>query len=246
MRRVLFTWRGIEFHSYPVLLYLGLLGGLVAGNRAAHALGLPAGRVFIAQLTLIPLALAGSRLLYVLLHLPYYRSAPRRLLRVEEGGADMFGGLPVVLLASLPIAALLDLPFWRFWDVTAFTLFGGMLIVRFGCLLNGCCCGRPTESRWGLLLPNTRGILCRRIPMQLLEIGWTVVVVGLAFALAPRSPIAGTLFVTTAGAYCLGRFVLDPGREERHPGIGPLTANQGMYGATSALCALWLVLVAMP
>ena len=39
MRPVLFYWRGRPIWSYPAMLYIGLVFGVLAGNVAAHAEG---------------------------------------------------------------------------------------------------------------------------------------------------------------------------------------------------------------
>ncbi len=243
MRRVLLTWRDHKIYSYPAMLYLGLLAGLVAGNLASHRIGIDAAAVFVAQLILIPFALIGARLMHVPFHWRHYRQAPGGILAAQRGGADMLGGLPVALLLSVPLLGALELSFSRFWDVTVFTIFTGMFITRFGCLLNGCCGGRVTDGFLGLELPGIDDVVRRRIPMQLLEAGWTLTVLGLAIVFQRHLGAPGLLFCLSIATYSLGRIALDPGREERYPWRGSLTVHQGLYGTTLMLCLLgaWLL-----
>jgi hypothetical protein len=65
MRPVLFRWGKLTIWSYPAMLYLGLVLGVVAGNVAAHTAGIDPLRTYFAILILIIPALAGARLLYV-------------------------------------------------------------------------------------------------------------------------------------------------------------------------------------
>ena len=58
MRPILFQWRGLTVWSYPALLYVGLVLGVLAGNVAAHAAGVDALGVFEATFLLL---LAGAR-----------------------------------------------------------------------------------------------------------------------------------------------------------------------------------------
>ncbi len=53
MRRILFRWRGVTVWSYPAMLYVGLVAGVVAGNVAAHVVGIDAFRAYVATLVLI-------------------------------------------------------------------------------------------------------------------------------------------------------------------------------------------------
>ena len=119
-----------------------------------------------------------------------YRREPWRIWRRSDGGAAMYGAVPCMVLASMPLLAVLQLPFGAFWDVATFCILIGMIFTRIGCLLNGCCSGRPSEGRWALLLADHRGIQRRRIPTQLLEAGWAALL--LAWVWAMRSPVCSS------------------------------------------------------
>ena len=191
MRRVLFRWKGVTVWSYPAMLYIGLVAGVVAGNRAAHATGADAFRVFAATFLLLPPALAGARLLYVASHWKDYKEAPGRVWKRSEGGLAMYGAMPVMLLLSVPVLAALGLGFGAFWDAASFTILTGIAITKIGCLLNGCCAGRPSRSSFAFTLPNARGVREQRIPVQCLEAAWAAIVLGAACALLGRLPFPG-------------------------------------------------------
>ena len=111
-----------------------------------------------------------------------------------------------------PLLALLDLPFGAFWDIGAFTILTGMILTRVGCLLNGCCGGRP--SPWGLNLPKRpRGVWTRRIPTQCLEGTWAATLLVGAVLLWDAMPFAGALFAFVVAGYCCGRLVLESLRD---------------------------------
>lgn len=215
MRRVLFQWHGIEIYSYPAMLYLGLVLGIVAGNFAAHVAHLNSTSVFVATLLLLIPTLIGARLLFVASHWKFYRREPRRIWRRSDGGGAMYGGLPFALLCSIPLLGILQLPFGIFWDVAAFTILIGMVFARVGCLLNGCCAGRAIKGRFALYLPNHHGIWQRRIPTQLLEAGWAAVLLAGAIALWHQMPFRGALFLSALASYSLGRFLLEFTRESQ-------------------------------
>ena len=79
MRPVLFRWRNLNVQSYPAMLYLGLVFGVVAGNIAAHVACIDPLRSYIATLVLIIPALVGGRLLFVATHWNVYRRDPSRI-----------------------------------------------------------------------------------------------------------------------------------------------------------------------
>lgn len=225
MRRTLFTWHGIPIYSYPTMLYLGMIFGIIASNYASNITGLDSARVFIATLFLLIPALAGARLLYVATHWEIYRTEQWRIWQRTEGGMAMYGGVPLMMVGSLPLLTMLHLPFGMFWDVTSFTILVSLIFGRIGCFLNGCCCGRPSNSPLTLYLPNANGYWDWRIPSQLLEAAWAVILlIGAAF-IWPYIPTPGGLFAFVVASYSAGRFVLEFTREEQAQTRG-LTVSQ--------------------
>lgn len=220
MRPVLFKWRSITVWSYPAMLYAGLLSGVVVGNLAAHAAGLDALRVYIATMILIVPALAGARLLYVFAEWPLYRDDPSTIWDRNVGGYIMYGGLPLALICSVPLLRVLQLRFAAFWDVAILTILVGMAFTRIGCLLNGCCGGRPSQSWFALYLPNLRGTWEKRIPTQLLESLWAMVLFLIALAVRRSTPFPGALFLLVCLGYASGRLLMECVRERPQKAAG--------------------------
>ena len=224
------------------MLYLGLVAGVVAGNLAAHAAGVDALRVFVATLILIPVCLVGSRLLYVTSNWKHYHQHRARIWDRRDGGLSMLGGLPLAIPISIPLLASIELPFAVFWDIAAFTILTGMVLTRVGCLLNGCCAGRPCELWFGLNLPDHRGVWRRRIPTQCLEGGWALILLTGAAAAWRFAPFPGAVFLGVMGAYALGRLVLESMRELAVPGqitAAHIISALMVVCSTAAFVVLW-------
>jgi phosphatidylglycerol---prolipoprotein diacylglyceryl transferase len=228
MRPILFQWRGIKVWSYPAMLYLGMVAGVAAGNLAAHAAGLDAFRVYVATLILFIPALLGAKLLYVLIHWPLYREDPTQIWKRRDGAAQ-YGGLIVALVFSVPLLTALRLPFAAYWDVAIFTILVLMIFGRVGCLMHGCCAGRPSQSWMGVHLPNHSGEWTKRFPTQLLEAGWAALLLIVAMAARHPTPFPGALFLLIVAGYSAGRLVMESTREETK--VGQFT----MYHGISAL-----------
>jgi phosphatidylglycerol---prolipoprotein diacylglyceryl transferase len=201
--------------SYPAMLYVGLVLGVLAGNIAAHSAGLDALRVYVATLLLIVPALAGARLLYVAAEWSLYRENLRRIWDRNDGGYILYGGLPFSLLLSVPLLRLFHLSLPAFWDVAIFTILVGMLFGRIGCLLNGCCAGRPSKTWIGLYLPNRKGVWEKRVPTQVLEAALAAVLLVCAVAVRRSVPFHGALFLLAALGYASGRLLLELARERQ-------------------------------
>lgn len=226
MRPLLFEWRGIKVWSYPAMLYVGLVAGVVAGNIAAHAAGVDAFRVFVATLLLIPPSLIGARLLHVFTHWDIYKNNRRRIWDRSEGGQAQYGGLLVMVPLSFPLLAALDLPLGAFWDVASFTIIVGMIFTRVGCLLNGCCAGRPTRVG-GVWLPNAQGVWQERIPTQILEAGWATILLATMVGVWHLLPFSGALFLYVVAGYAIGRLALESAREHA-PGARGFTIHHAI------------------
>jgi phosphatidylglycerol---prolipoprotein diacylglyceryl transferase len=220
MRPVLLQWRNIKVWSYPAMLYVGLVLGVAAGNIAAHAAGLDALRVYVATLFLIVPALAGARLLYVAAEWRLYSDDVRRIWDRKDGGYIMYGGLPCALLVSMPVLRILGLNFAAFWDVAIFTILVGMFFTRIGCLLNGCCAGRPSRTWMGLYLPNSKGVWEKRIPTQALEAALAGFLLLCAVAARRSVPFPGALFLLIALGYASGRLLMEFARERKQEAAG--------------------------
>jgi phosphatidylglycerol:prolipoprotein diacylglycerol transferase len=226
------------------MLYVGLVAGVVAGNVAAHLAGIDAFRTYIATCILIVPALIGARLLHIALHWKAYQQTPRRIWSRREGGAAQYGGFALILPISMPLTWALRLPLGVFWDVATFTILVAMIFGRVGCLMNGCCAGRTSESWLSVYLPNHVGVWERRIPVQCLEAGWAGLLLASAIVFWHRLPFSGALFLITTAGYASGRLVLESLREQE-PGVGRFNVYHGFSVALlllslATLTAGWL------
>jgi prolipoprotein diacylglyceryltransferase len=243
--QVLFEWRGFRIYSYTTMLFVGLSLGLVVGDYAANMAGMASDRVVVTIMLLTVPGLLGARLLFIASHWEIYRRDPRRIWRRSEGGAAMLGGFVLAVAVSWPLLAVMDLPFGAFWDVATFCMLFWLICGRLGCHLHGCCSGKPSSGPLTLYLPDHRGIWRRRVPTQLLEAGWAVLLLLGATALWSQSPFSGALFLGVVAAYAVGRFGLQPMREEQDRLHG-LNIQQMLYAvlvglSLVSLLALWLL-----
>ena len=223
------------------MLYLGIVLGIVAGNYAANVAGLASARVYVAMILLLIPGLVGARLLFVATNWDIYRREPRRIWDQSDGGAGMQGGLPFIVAASIPLLGALGVPFFAFWDVATFTMLIGLMFARVGCLLNGCCCGRPADGWLALYLPNCRGVWFRRIPTQILEGGWAALLLAGAVGFWSCAPFPGAVFLATVAAYSIGRFGLEALRESQSR-VGAMNVQRALSLGFGVLAATGLVI----
>lgn len=225
------------------MLYFGLLAGIILGNLGAHYSGIDPFKAFLAQFALIPIGIIGARAMHAVSYWSVYSTAPRRLLHFHLGGGDQFGTYAFTIAGSVFVLKLMGIQFWTFWDVNIISLLTLMFVTRFGCLLNGCCSGRPTLSRWGIKLSNSKCVKCNRIPVQLLEAGWVAIVITFSLLIWPYVHFEGALFLVASAAYCVGRIFLDGFREDCLRWLGPITVHQGLYSTILVFCCVWFMIM---
>ena len=213
MHPIFFQWRGIKVHSYPAMQYIGLNLGVLIGNIAARATGLDHFRVFVATILLLFPALAGARILHVVTNWKVYRENPAWIWDTRQGGAAQYGGILLAVPLSIPLLASLDIPFGAFWDVAGITIMVGMVFTRVGCLLNGCCAGKTSDSWIAMELPDKYGVWSRRYPTQLLEAMWAAVILATGVSIWSSLSFEGALFIFIAAGYAGGRLVMESMRD---------------------------------
>jgi phosphatidylglycerol:prolipoprotein diacylglycerol transferase len=152
----------------------------------------------------------------------------------------MQGGLPLAVVVSLPLLRALGLPFGAFWDLATLVTLIWLIFGRLGCLLHGCCGGRPTRGWLGLELPDHRGIRCRRVPTQIMEAGWAALLLLTAVGLWGHRPFPGAVFLAAAGAYGLARVTLQPARQVQDR-LGAVNLQRAFAAALGVLALLGLL-----
>ena len=236
MRPVLFRLNGIEIRSYPFFLFLGLTFGIIAGTQSGISKGLDPTRLYIALIILTIPALIGSRIMYVLAHLDYYRKNPTQIWATSSGGAALYGGLLLALLLSWPVLDAMHLSVGGFWDAAMITLLVGMIFTRVGCLLNGCCAGRITSSWLGFNLPDEKGVYGKRFPTQMLELLLAALIL-VAALMWKHPPFDGAIFLGAVIIYSAARLALGTMRAN----LGT-SASISLYNGVSLLLMLGSVL----
>lgn len=120
-----------------------------------------------------------------------------------------------VLLTASGLLALLRAPLLAYLDVIALGLMAFNMVGRFGCLMAGCCHGRP--ARWGICYPadyHASGLPAhlvgvRLLPVPVLEslMAACIALTGSVWVLTNSAPGHGFAWAITG--YAAGRFALE-------------------------------------
>lgn len=180
----------LTIHWYGVLVAAGFLAGLWTASRRAPLAGIAGERIAELGPWLILGTLVGARGFYVaaywrefFAHQPWWE-----MLAVHHGGLIFYGGLLGASLVVVLFARRKGIPLWNLADVLAPSVALGHALGRVGCLMNGCCYGRPTGLPWAVCypaghetFPKGAGAATPVHPVQLYEAGLNL---GLYAALA--------------------------------------------------------------
>jgi phosphatidylglycerol:prolipoprotein diacylglycerol transferase len=138
------------------MVALGFLAGLWTASRRGLREGVPPERILDLGPWLILGAILGARTLYVI---TFWREefagqSPLEILEVWRGGLVFYGGLIGASLSFILYTRLKKLPLWKGADILAPSIALGYVFGRLGCLMNGCCFGRPCDLPWAIRFPN--------------------------------------------------------------------------------------------
>jgi phosphatidylglycerol---prolipoprotein diacylglyceryl transferase len=127
----------LTLHLYGLSLAAALLLGLALALRGAAVHQINRDHVWECAVYAIIGAIAGARILSVLLNFNYFLADPLYLFRIHEGGLAFFGGLAGGALAAIWYAGRRQLDFWVLADIYAPSLALGEAITRLGCDVYG-------------------------------------------------------------------------------------------------------------
>jgi phosphatidylglycerol:prolipoprotein diacylglycerol transferase len=148
------TWYGIFVAS-------GFLFGLWNASRRALRANLNPEMIFDCGTWLLVGTVVGARALYVVSYWSfvvdaaqeYHHSPVLEIFMVQHGGIVYYGGLIGASAACILFAWRKRVPLWKLADILAPGVALGSFFGRWGCLMHGCCYGRPTDLPWGIQFP---------------------------------------------------------------------------------------------
>ncbi len=137
-------------YTYGVLLAAGFLVGLKLARARARARGLDAGRILDLGIYVIVAAIVGGKLLLLVTDFQSFRQNPADLMSLARSGGVFYGGLLLSVAVAFWYMRRHALALWPTFDVFAPGIALGHAVGRLGCLMAGCCYGRPTSLPWGI------------------------------------------------------------------------------------------------
>jgi phosphatidylglycerol---prolipoprotein diacylglyceryl transferase len=208
---VLFRIGNFSFYAYGAALAVAFAAGVLILLLGARREGLPEEKLIDMCLWIIVAALVGSRLLYILIEWPTYVAEPLSIFAVRSGGLSFHGGLAFGIGTGLWYTRRHRLPQGKTADLVAPPLALGYAIVRIGCLMSGCCFGRPSPVPWAL--PSAYLDPTLRHPTQIYAFLAALLIFAILLYRRKKTRFHGQLFLEFVLLYSVYRFIIEFYRE---------------------------------
>jgi phosphatidylglycerol:prolipoprotein diacylglycerol transferase len=147
---ILFSLGPLTIYSYGVLLAAAYLIGLGMAVRRARAAGLDGNRVLDLGIWVIIAALVGAKALLFFVDFRQFTSSWAEFTTLLRSGGVFYGGLIAAVVVCIYQLRKHQLPLWTSADLFAPGIALGYTVGRLGCLMAGCCYGRPTDVSWAI------------------------------------------------------------------------------------------------
>jgi phosphatidylglycerol---prolipoprotein diacylglyceryl transferase len=144
----------VVLRAYATFYVLAWVVSVALGTVVAWRRGFSWWRVLITFVVALAVGIAGARLLDLGVNWGYYAEDPSRAYGLGFRGFSLDGGLVLALSTALLLSRAFRLPVWRLADSAAPALAAGIVLMRVGCFLNGCCFGTITSLPWGVTYPS--------------------------------------------------------------------------------------------
>jgi len=212
------------------------LAGLAAGrSRAAAGEARPLRRddLLFIVLGIVPGAVIGGRLDYLLVHLDYYQANPSLAFDPSSGGLGLTGAVVLGTVSGLFVASLLDAPIGRWLDLVAVSLVVALGLGKLAQVLGGNGQGVLSSASWATAYvgPGPWGVLGPELPAHPAQVyeaigdGLLLIVLLVAGRLGPFRRGDGRRFALALGGWAVVRLIVATWWRDA-PVAGPLRAEQ--------------------
>jgi phosphatidylglycerol:prolipoprotein diacylglycerol transferase len=140
--------------TYGLVYLTAFLTGTALIARLATSLGVPFWRMFDIAFQFCIAGEIGARLMFVIVEWDAFVSGSISLHRFLVSGRVVLGGIVAGVLYAVYAIRKNRFPVLAFLDASLAPVPVAMGIGRLGCLLSGCCYGKPTDLWWGITFTN--------------------------------------------------------------------------------------------
>ena len=243
-----FSLFGHEFtiYMYGIVMAAAFLAAVFYASRKAPKLGIKSDDVFSLVLWVLPLAIVGCRIYYVIAQWDEFKDDLISILYIWEGGIAMYGGTIAGALTIIIWSKCKKIPFPATLDMGGSALILGQVIGRWANFVNREAFGYQTDAfcRMGLTRPGHETVYVH--PTFLYESLWNLIgflIINFFWYRKDHRKYDGQIFLFYVFWYGTGRAMVEGLRTDSLyiPGTG-IRVSQ-LVAACSAVIALAALLV---
>lgn len=247
MHPILLQVGGLKLYTYGFFVALGFIIAIWFTKRNARFYGVPDQMVSDLFLTVLISAIAGARLLYVLINIDAYRDNFLDIFKIWNGGLVFFGGFIGGVLGAIIFLRIKKMEIWKTADVLSPGLALGHSVGRFGCLFAGCCYGKSSSLPIALTFTNPDSLAPLNIPLhptQLYMIASNFVLFLILLAIQRRKRFNGMVFLSYIMLYSLFRSIIEFFRGDFRGNFffDFLSLSQGIGFLVSSIALIFMII----
>lgn len=220
MNPIAFEIFGIAVRWYGILISLGMIIGTFLALRETKRLGLDENLILDFIIVMIPCAIIGARLYYVIFNWSYYSGDIMKIIDIRSGGLAIHGGVIGGVIAGLIFTRVKKIEFWQLADIIAPSLILGQAIGRWGNFINQEAHGGPTNLPWGIVVDGVKVH-----PTFLYESFCNFAIFAFLMVYKKKKKFNGEVFYLYLILYSVGRFFIEGMRTDSLM-MGPLRVAQ--------------------
>ena len=233
-------------YMYGIVMAIAFLAAVFYASRKAPKLGIKSDDVFSLVLWVLPLAIVGCRIYYVIAQWDEFKDDLISILYIWEGGIAMYGGTIAGALTIIIWSKCKKIPFPATLDMGGSALILGQVIGRWANFVNREAFGYQTDAfcRMGLTRPGHETVYVH--PTFLYESLWNLIgflIINFFWYRKDHRKYDGQIFLFYVFWYGTGRAMVEGLRTDSLyiPGTG-IRVSQ-LVAACSAVIALAALLV---
>ncbi|MDD4725565.1 MAG: prolipoprotein diacylglyceryl transferase [Tissierellia bacterium] len=156
MDPIAFTIFGLEVRWYGILIASAVVIGTILAIKEAKRKGISEDTILDLLLFVLPAAIIGARLHYVLFSWDNYKNNLIEILNIRGGGLAIHGAVIAGVIVGLIFAKVKKISFWELADIIAPSLILGQSIGRWGNYANQEAYGGPTDLPWAIVVDGVK------------------------------------------------------------------------------------------
>jgi phosphatidylglycerol:prolipoprotein diacylglycerol transferase len=220
----------VAIHWYGIIIDAAFITGTLLAYHHAVKSGVSTDHLLNLIIIIIPSALIGARLYYVIFNYQDYLYSPSEALAIWHGGLAIHGGLLGSVLAGYIYIKKHKLDFWQYADVFAPSVILGQTMGRWGNFINQEAYGVPVTrdfiSHFPVFIQDQMFIQGQyRHPTFLYESAWDLLVFIFLVIFLRRKHFPGQIMLFYLALYSFGRFFIEGLRTDSEM-LGPIRLAQ--------------------